>query len=105
MHIKKNITFALQWMQMELMIQQKLSQMLKIIKLKKFQIINTNRFNNKRSIEDWPFTRRAITLLRFFLVQLVLNTDYDSSGGFRCYNISKINKKHFSLAKNKNYFF
>ena len=44
----------------------KIKQMLKIIKLKKFQIVNTNRFKDKKSIEDWPFIRRAITLLRFF---------------------------------------
>ena len=83
----------------------KIKQMLKIIKLNKFEIINTNRFMDKKSIEDWPFIRRAITLLRFFLVKLFLNTEFDSSGGFRCYNISKIKKKHFNLAKNKNYFF
>ena len=83
----------------------KISKMLKIMQSNKFQIINTNRFNDVRSIEDWPFIRRAITFLRFFLVKLLLNTDFDSSGGFRCYNLSRIKKKHFSLAKNKNYFF
>ena len=83
----------------------KIRHMLKIIKLNKFQIINTNRFKDKKSIEDWPLIRRAITLLRFFLVKLLLNTDFDSSGGFRCYNLYQIKKSHFYLAKNKNYFF
>ena len=41
----------------------KIRHMLKIIKLNKFQIINTNRFKDKKSIEDWPLIRRAITLL------------------------------------------
>ena len=42
--------------------------------------------------------------IKVFLVKLLLNTNYDSSGGFRCYNLSVI-KKHFNLANNKNYFF
>lgn len=83
----------------------KIKQMIKIIKLNKFDIINTNRFKDKKSIDDWPFTRKVITLLRFFLVKFLLNTSFDSSGGFRCYNLNKIKKRHFYLSKNKNYFF
>ena len=83
----------------------KIRQMIKIIKLNKFEIVNTNRFKDKKSIEDWPFIRKAITLLRFFLVKFILNTSFDSSSGYRCYNIDKIKKKHFYLTKNKNYFF
>ena len=39
------------------------------------------------------------------MVRIILNTRYDSSGGFRCYNLKRINKNHFFLTKNKNYFF
>ena len=83
----------------------KIREMLNIIKLKKFQIVNTNRFKDKKSIEDWPFIRRAITLLRFFLVKLLLNTNYDSSGGFRCYNLSEIKKNILTLQIIKIIFF
>jgi dolichol-phosphate mannosyltransferase len=82
-----------------------IKKMIKIIKYKNFDIINTNRFLDNASIQDWPLLRKAITYFRYFLVKIVLNTRYDSSGGFRCYNLNKINKSHFLIAKNKNYFF
>ena len=82
-----------------------ISKMLKLIKYKNFEIINTNRFLDKKSLKDWPLIRKLITFFRYFLVKIILNTGFDSSGGFRCYNLKRINKKHFLLTKNKNYFF
>ena len=82
-----------------------IKKMIKIIKYKNFDIINTNRFLDNESIQDWPLLRKVITYLRYFLVKILLNTRYDSSGGFRCYNLNKINKSHFLIAENKNYFF
>ena len=82
-----------------------IKKMLKLVKFKNFEIINTNRFLDDNSIKDWPLIRKAITRLRYFLVKIVLNTNYDSSGGFRCYNLEKIKKNHFLLSKNINYFF
>ena len=82
-----------------------IKRMLKLIKFKNFDIINTNRFLKQESIQDWPIIRKTITYFRFFLVKIILGTKYDSSGGFRCYNLKKINKHHFQLTKNKNYFF
>ena len=82
-----------------------ISKMLKLIKYKNFEIINTNRFLDKKSLKDWPLIRKLITFVRYFLVKIILNTNYDSSGGFRCYNLKKIRKNHFFLKKNKNYFF
>ena len=82
-----------------------ISKMLKLIKYKNFEIINTNRFLDKKSLKDWPLIRKLITFVRYFLVKIILNTNYDSSGGFRCYNLKKIRKNHFFLTKNKNYFF
>ena len=82
-----------------------IKKMLEIINFKNFDIINTNRFLIRESLQDWPLIRKAITYFRYYLVKLILNTSYDSSGGFRCYNLKKINKSHFLLTKNKNYFF
>lgn len=79
--------------------------MLNIINSKNFDIINTNRFLIKASLQDWPFTRKTITYFRYYLVKFILNTSFDSSGGFRCYNIKNISKSHFFLTKNLNYFF
>jgi dolichol-phosphate mannosyltransferase len=68
-------------------------------------IINTNRFLNPKSISDWPFIRKFITTLRFFLVNTLLKTKLDSSGGFRFYKLSTIRLNHFFLSKDKNYFY
>ena len=82
-----------------------IKRMLKIINYNNFTIINTNRFLNINSLNDWPLLRKAITYFRYLLVKVILNTRYDSSGAFRCYNLKKIKRTHFLLAKNKNYFF
>ena len=82
-----------------------IKKMLEIINFKNFDIINTNRFLITESLQDWPLIRKTITYFRYYLVKFILNTSYDSSGGFRCYNLKKINKSHFLLTKNKNYFF
>jgi len=81
--------------------------MLKIMdnKLTIFHIINTNRFLNKKSLNDWPIIRFLITKIRFILVKLFLGTNLDSSGGFRFYNLNLINKQHFSLSRNNDYFY
>ena len=48
---------------------------------------------------------KIITKIRYHLVKIILNTSLDSSGGFRCYAISKIKKKDILLADNNGYFF
>ena len=79
--------------------------LLKKLKKNKADIIITSRFINKGSLEDWPVLRKFITKIRFYLVKLILNTDLDSSGGFRCYNLKTIRKRDFQLAENNGYFF
>ncbi len=68
-------------------------------------IIITSRFIKKSSLEDWPILRKIITKIRYYLVKIILKTSLDSSGGFRCYNISKIKKEDIFLANNNGYFF
>ena len=70
-----------------------IKKMLNILKKKNADIIITSRFLKKSSLEDWPTLRKIITKIRYYLVKIILNTNLDSSGGFRCYNISKIKKK------------
>lgn len=81
--------------------------MLKIMRNKSriLHIINTNRFLNKKSLNDWPIIRLFITRIRFILVKLFLGTNLDSSGGLRLYNLNFIDKKHFFLSKNNDYFY
>ena len=78
-----------------------------LIKLKKYKadIIITSRFIKKDSLEDWPTLRKYITKIRFYLVKIILNTNLDSSGGFRCYNLKTIKEKDLYLAENNGYFF
>jgi dolichol-phosphate mannosyltransferase len=70
-----------------------------------YDIINTNRFLNRVSLSDWPFVRKFITTLRFFLVKTFLKTKLDSSGGLRLYKLNTIKLKHFFLSKDENYFY
>ena len=78
----------------------------KIINLSdQFDLINTNRFINPRSIRDWPLFRKTLTPIRFYLINILLNFNYDSSNAFRCYNVKKIKINDILLAKNNSYAF
>ena len=79
--------------------------MVNILKQNKAELIITSRFIKKTSLSDWPYIRKVITKIRYNLVKYTLRTNLDSSGGFRCYNLKKIKKKHIILAKNNGYFF
>lgn len=83
----------------------KINTMLKIIKSKKYDIISTNRFAIKNSIDDWSFFRIFLTKLRYNLVSILLGTKLDSSGNFRMFNLDKIKKKYLIKSKNNSYFY
>ena len=77
-----------------------------IIKLSdQFDLINTNRFINQKSIRDWPLFRKILTTIRFYLINILLNFNYDSSNAFRCYSVKKIKISDILLAKNNSYAF
>jgi dolichol-phosphate mannosyltransferase len=82
-----------------------IKKMVNILKQNKAELIITSRFIKKTSLSDWPYIRKVITKIRYNLVKYMLKTNLDSSGGFRCYNLKKIKKKHIILAKNNGYFF
>lgn len=79
--------------------------MINYLKYKNYDIINTSRFVKKNSLNDWPLYRKFLTTLRFYIVKIILNTNFDSSGGFRAYNLKKVDKKFLDSVKNNNYFF
>lgn len=83
----------------------KIYSMLKIMKSRKYDIISTNRFAIKNSIDNWSFYRIFLTKFRYYLVRILLGTKLDSSGNFRIYNLRKIKKKHLFVSKNSSYFF
>lgn len=80
-------------------------EMISIINKKSLNIVATSRFLKKNSLSDWPIHRVIITKIRYYLVKYILNSSVDSSGGYRCYDLKKINKKIFNRVNNKNYFF
>ena len=73
--------------------------------IKKYNLILTTRFKYRNSLQGWPFIRIAITNMRYFLIRLVLGTKFDSSGGFRLFDLNKIKLKDILLAKDNNYNF
>lgn len=70
-----------------------------------YDLINTNRFLNPKSLDDWPISRIIFTKIRFFLNLFLLDVSYDSSGAFRCYNLKKINQEHILMSKSNSYSF
>ena len=81
----------------------KIPTMLKFIK--NYEIIITNRFKNKKALKNWHWMRKLLTLLRYYLINFVLEIDFDTSGAFRCYNLRKISLKHLLQAQNNSYSF
>ena len=74
-----------------------------IDELKNFDIVITNRFLEKNSLENWPLFRIFLTTLRHLTISLLLSTSYDSSGAFRCINCQKVELSDLILAKNDSY--
>ncbi len=70
-----------------------------------FDLIITNRFINPKSLKDWPLFRKILTSIRFYLINILLNFNYDSSGAYRCYNVKKIKINDILLAKDNSYSF
>ena len=73
--------------------------------LEDHSITITNRFASSNSLHDWPWYRKLLTTLRYYLINLMLNISYDTSGAYRCYNLKKIKKKDILLAKDDGYSF
>ena len=71
----------------------------------KYDLISTNRFENKDSLIEWPVHRRFLTKIRFYLINILLNINYDSSGAYRCYNAKNIKLNDILCAKNDGYSF
>ena len=74
-----------------------------IKKLKNFDIVITNRFLEKNSLEGWPLFRIFLTKLRHLVISLLLSMPYDSSGAFRCINCQTVILPDLILTKNDGY--
>ncbi len=82
-----------------------INKMIKILFSQKVDIVSTNRFLQKNSLDDWSLWRKKLTTLRHYVIKLLLNIKFDSSGAYRCYNIKKIKLQDILSAKNESYSF
>ena len=82
-----------------------INKMIKILFSQKVDIVSTNRFLQKNSLDDWSLWRKKLTTLRHYVIKLLLNIKFDSSGAYRCYNIKKIKLRDILSAKNESYSF
>ena len=82
-----------------------ISQMIKVLTKKKFDIVSTNRFLKKDSLRGWSKWRKVLTTLRFKVINKLLNIQFDSSGAFRCYDAKKVKIEDLLEAKNNSYSF
>ena len=82
-----------------------INRLLEKLDKKKCQIVSTNRFLDKNSLNDWNLWRMLLTKFRHKLIQFFLGIKYDSSGAFRGYLVNNIRIKDIFLAKNNSYSF
>jgi dolichol-phosphate mannosyltransferase len=68
-------------------------------------VVVGSRFIGHGGLQDWGLSRKFMTHLGHLLTYSLLRIPYDSSGGFRVYNISKLNKEIFELVQSTNYAF
>tara|TARA_X000001036_G_C20487582_1_gene728408 strand:- start:95 stop:805 length:711 start_codon:yes stop_codon:yes gene_type:complete len=76
-----------------------------LIKIKKSDLVITNRFLKKNSMKGWGVKRTIITKLRYYLVLMLLGSKLDGSGGFRLYDLQKVKLKDILETKDNNYNF
>ena len=74
-------------------------------KIKNSDLVISNRFLKKNSLNGWDIKRKIITKLRYYLVWFLLGTKLDGSGGFRLYDLNKIELKDILESKDNNYNF
>ena len=74
-------------------------------KIKKNDLIISNRFLKKNSLKGWNIKRKIITKLRYYLVWFMLGTKLDGSGAFRLYDLKKIKLSDIFESKDNNYNF
>lgn len=76
-----------------------------INKGKEYDIVVGTRFENEQSLKDWSLFRKILTHLGHFLTRTFLQLPFDTTGGFRFYNLEKINRLYFNKVASSNYEF
>lgn len=68
-------------------------------------VATSSRFLNRSDLDGWNLRRKATTHLGHLLTRVLLGLPYDSSSGFRAYNLSNIPKKYFEFVESSGYSF
>lgn len=76
-----------------------------LTELEHANVIVGSRFIGHGGLQDWSLSRKFMTHLGHLLTYSLLRIPYDASGGFRVYNISKLNREVFDLVGSTNYSF
>lgn len=79
--------------------------MINLLYSQKIDLVSTNRFLQKNSLDDWSLWRKKLTTLRHYVIKLFLDIKFDSSGAYRCYNVNKIKLQDILDAQNNSYSF
>ena len=76
-----------------------------ILALSGSDVATSSRFVNKQDLDGWNIRRKMTTRFGHLLTQLLLGLPYDSSSGFRAYNLLSIPEKYFRLINASGYSF
>lgn len=68
-------------------------------------VATSSRFLNRSDLDGWNLRRKATTHLGHLLTRVLLGLPYDSSSGFRAYNLSNIPEKYFEFVESSGYSF
>ena len=64
-----------------------------------YPVVIGSRHIEKGSIKTWPFFRKFLTSLAFYVTKNFLNIGFDSTSGFRSYNLKMIDQGIFNDIK------
>lgn len=68
-------------------------------------VVTASRFHRDGGLEDWSFTRKALTHFGHLLTQVFLGLPYDASSAFRAYRLTSIPRGCFDLVRTSGYSF
>lgn len=68
-------------------------------------VATSSRFVNKEDLDGWNVRRKMTTRFGHLLTQLLLGLPYDSSSGFRAYNLLNIPENYFRIINATGYSF
>ena len=75
------------------------------VKIENFDVVVGSRFIRKNSLKGWSLHRKILTYLGHFVTNIGLGLKFDSTCGFRIYNLKSIRKRIFKMVRSNGYSF